>query len=196
MPQSFSMVCRQMSWTISILLQPCKSWSTFWPPSVGQISNCSFTDPLFSANSVSSVFIIVHLIFSLGDFTPLLVSDEYVFLKWWIFYMHRNMFDNPTIFFRLLTSSPSQRDCTCCPAAPSIFLLVHPGDSSELADTEKYFHQALYKTDNYSLARARSLLEASRCPKVLGPTPSSALAPPRPTTMQTVWKHCRFSLPK
>ena len=40
MPQSFSMVCRQMSWTISILLQSCKSWSTFWPPLVGQFSNC------------------------------------------------------------------------------------------------------------------------------------------------------------
>ena len=139
MPQSFSMVCRQMSWTISILLQSCKSWSTFWQPLVGQFSNCFFTDPFFSANSVSSVFIIVHLIFSLGDFTPLLVSEEYVFLKWWKFYMHRNMFDNPTIFFRLLTSSPTQRDCACRPTAPSIFFLVHPGDCSELANTEKIF---------------------------------------------------------
>ena len=141
MPQSFSVVCRQMNWTISILLQPCKSWSTFWQPLVGQISNCSFTDPFFSANSVSSVFIIVHLIFSLGDFTPLLVSEEYVFLKWWIFYMHRNMFESPSIFFRLLTSS--QRDCACRPAAPSIFFLVHPGDCSELADTEKIFSSSL-----------------------------------------------------
>ena len=50
--------------------------------------------------------------------------------------------------------------------------------------------------NNYSPARARSLHGASRCPKVLGPTPSSALAPLRLTTMQTVWKHCRFSLRK